>query len=161
MTTSIPVEAFKSELLSLFDETFATVDGHYLDRGTSLFETLETVDAAQASKPLSGSCGTIAAQVNHVAFYLDVIDRYFQGENPGKVDWDASWDVGVVSETEWTALMAALRDVHARTRALLVAQTDWVTDTDRIGEAMAFVVHTAYHLGEIRQALCAIRGSAS
>jgi predicted nucleic acid-binding protein len=159
--TTIPVEAFKTELLSLFDETFEAVSGHYLDRGTSLFETLETVDAAQASRPLSDSCGTIAAQVNHVAFYLDVINRYFLGENPGRVDWDASWDVGAVSDADWTALTAALRDAHARTRALLVAQTDFSTDTDRIGEAMAFVVHTAHHLGEIRQALCAIRGSAS
>ena len=84
-----------------------------------------------------------------------------RGENPGKVDWDASWDVGAVTNTEWAALKAALRESHARIRALLVAQTDFSTDTDRIGEAMAFVVHTAYHLGEIRQALCAIRGSAS
>jgi hypothetical protein len=161
ITTTIPVDAFKAELLGLFDETFETVSGHYLDRGTSLFETLETVDSAQASKPLSDSCGTIAAQVNHVAFYLDVICRYFQGDDPGMVDWDSSWEVGAVTDAEWAAINAALRDAHARTRALLVAQTDFSTDTDRIGEAMAFVVHTAHHLGEIRQALCAIRGSAA
>jgi hypothetical protein len=148
-------------LLSLFDETFESVTGQYLDRGTSLFETLGSIDAAQASKSLSDSCGTIAAQINHTAFYLDVICRYFRGEDPGKVDWDASWSVGAVTDAEWTALKAALRESHDRTRKLLVAQTDFSTDTDRIGEAMAFVVHTAHHLGEIRQALCAIRGAAS
>lgn len=158
--TAIPVEAFKAELLSLFDETFATVSGHYLDKGTSLFETLETVDAFQASRSLSDACGPIAAQVNHVAFYLDVINRYFQGEDPGKVDWDASWDIGAVSEAEWRALKEELRGAHARTRSILAAQTDF-SDANLIGEAMAFVVHTAYHLGEIRQALCSIRGAAS
>ena len=162
MTTdvSIPVDAFKSELLGLFDETFETVSGFYLDKGTSLFETLETVDAAQASRPLSETCGTIAAQVNHVAFYLDVICRYFQGENPENVDWDSSWDVSAVTDLEWSGLKESLRGAHARTRSLLAAQTDF-SNPDRIGEAMAFVVHTAHHLGEIRQALCAIRGATS
>ncbi len=30
---------------------------------------------------------------------------------------------------------------------------------DAIGGVLAILVHTAYHLGEIRQALCTIKGS--
>ena len=160
MTTTIPAAAFTAEMLALFDETFTVVSGQYLDKGTSLFETLETIDAVQASIAPSDRCGTIAAQVNHVTFYLEVLNRYFQGEDPGKVDWDASWNLSAVTDAEWSALKDALRTAHDHSRALIAAQTDF-SDTDRVGEAMAIVVHTAYHLGEIRQALCPIRGAAS
>ncbi len=37
----------------MFDETFEQVQGMYLDKGTSLFETLATVTAEEASRPVS------------------------------------------------------------------------------------------------------------
>lgn len=160
MPSTIPIETFKAQLLEFFAETFDSVKGIYLDTGTSLFETLETIDAAEASRPLSASCGTIAAQVNHVAAYLRILAQYARGEDPGKVDWDATWDVGAVAEPEWAALTAGLRAARAEAQATVEA-LDLSDDPDHIGDAMALVVHTAYHLGEIRQALCAIRGSAS
>jgi hypothetical protein len=36
-------------------------------------------------------------------------------------------------------------------------QAQW--DEDSLGGAMAVVVHSAYHLGEIRQALCMLQPS--
>ena len=45
-------------------------------QGTSLFETLETITAAEASIPVGGKCATLAAQVAHVNFYLEVIEAY-------------------------------------------------------------------------------------
>jgi len=38
---------------------------------------------------------------------------------------------------------------------VVVTNDDW-NDDDRVGGAMAIIVHTAYHLGEIRQALCTL-----
>jgi len=160
MVATISVDTFKAQVFELFTETFDTVQGIYLDKGTSLFETLDTIGAAEASTPLSASCATIAAQVEHVAFYLDVIGQYARGEDPGPVDWAASWTLGAVTAEEWAALKTRLREAQARARTTLEAMEGF-DDPDRVGEAISVVVHTAYHLGEIRQALCAIRGSAS
>ena len=71
---TIQSEYFKKALLILFDETFNKVHGIYLDKNTSLFDTLTTISADEASIPVGGKCATLAAQVKHVAFYLDVIE---------------------------------------------------------------------------------------
>ncbi len=39
---------------------------------------------------------------------------------------------------------------------MLKSDIDWGGET-AIGGALAIVVHTAYHLGEIRQALCIVK----
>lgn len=104
--TEIPAAEFVKALHTLLDETFDNVQGLYLDKGTSMFETLTGISPAEASVPVSGKCATLAAQVKHVAFYFDVLER----------------------------------------------SSDYV-----LGGAIAMIAHTAYHLGEIRQALCTIR----
>ncbi|MFZ5879496.1 MAG: hypothetical protein ACOY0R_09005, partial [Chloroflexota bacterium] len=76
MTELIPPETFRSVLLDLLDETFENHHGIYLDRDTGLFRTLETVSAQEASIPVGGKCATLAAQVAHVIFYLEVLERY-------------------------------------------------------------------------------------
>ena len=75
MSTQIQAEHFTDALYTLLDETFDNVQGYYLDKGTSLFETLATISAEEASVPVGGKCATLAAQVKHVAFYLDVLER--------------------------------------------------------------------------------------
>ena len=62
----------------------------YLDGGTSLFETLATITAEEASRPVSAACASLAAQVEHVRFYLDVVDDYLLNQEPSKVDWRKS-----------------------------------------------------------------------
>src|SRR3712207_6713065 len=97
-------------LLDFYDETFEQVHGHYLDRGTSLFETLATVDAATASRPVSVRCASLAAQVEHTRFHLEVLQRYLRGEAVGKVDWSQAWELVAVTPEEWAALIRRLRD---------------------------------------------------
>ena len=75
MSTQILAEHFSAALFALLDETFDNVQGFYLDGGTSLFETLATISAAQASLPVGSQCATLAAQVKHIAFYLDVLEK--------------------------------------------------------------------------------------
>ena len=96
MTDSIPVERFTHTLFGLLTETFESVYGIFLDRGTSLFETLDGITAAQASRATSDRCATLAAQVNHVRFYLDVFEGYMLEAPQTEVDWQSSWQVGVV-----------------------------------------------------------------
>ena len=45
MTQQIPLELFTGELFPMLEETFERVHGIYLDKGTSLFETLDTITA--------------------------------------------------------------------------------------------------------------------
>ena len=155
MANQISVEAFRAGLLIVLDETFERVHGIFLDPNTSLFETLATISAAEASQPVGGGCATLAAQVNHTRFYLDTIMQLGRGELTGKADWASSWQVGAVSEAEWQDLIERLRGAYEETKAFARAFDQW--DEDFIGGAFGIVAHCAYHLGEIRQALCFIK----
>lgn len=157
MAKSIVLERFTTDLFRMLHETFEQVEGIYLDRNTSLFETLATLSAEQASRPIGSGCASIAAQVNHVRFYLDVLQQYMRYEPPAeKVDWQASWQVAAVTPQEWEALKGELNNSYQRLLTLLRGFDSWEGE-EEIGGAMACVVHTAYHLGEIRQALCFLR----
>lgn len=157
MAAQIKVEHFTSALHGLLDETFENVRGYYLDKGTSFFETLATISAAEASRPVGGQCATLAAQVKHVAFYLDVLERVVRTGKYEQQDWDKIWrEVAAVTPEEWEACKAELRASHQRIKALIGDTTEWVSP-EQIGGAMATIVHTAYHLGEVRQALCCLK----
>lgn len=152
----IDSERYKKELLDFFDETFEHVHGIYLDGGTSLLETLETVNAEEASRPVSATCASIAGQVEHVRFYIEVLEKYMKGEDPGKVDWAGSWYLKTVTDEEWTALKGRLKDQYEKVLAMVKGTDDWDGE-DAVGSPLAVIVHTAYHLGEIRQALCTVK----
>ena len=153
MTQQIPAERLTFTLFGLLTETFEHVQGIFLDRGTSLFETLDDITAEQASRATSDRCATLAAQVNHVRFYLDVLEEYMLETRTEQADWNSSWQVGVVTAEEWAGLKQTLHDSYTRVRATMEGFDSWDND-DRVGGAFAVVVHTAHHLGEIRQMLC-------
>ena len=156
MTRQIAVERFTQELFDVLDETFERVQGIYLDKGTSLFETLATISAEEASRPVSARCASIAAQVEHTRFYLETIERYLRGEQVGKVDWEAAWQLRTVTAEEWATLVQRLRDAYVSVSAVMRGFETWEGEND-ISGALAIAVHTAYHLGEIRQALCTVQ----
>lgn len=156
MTRPIALERFTTDLFRLLEETFEQVEGIYLDRGTSLFETLSTISAEEASRPVSARCASIAAQVEHVRFYIATLERYLRGEEVGKVDWQAAWQRQGVTAEEWAALIGQLRETYQSALAVMRGFDTWEGEND-IGGSLAIVVHTAHHLGEIRQALCTIQ----
>ncbi len=156
MAEQATLDRLKTDLESLLDETFRTVHGHYLDKQTSLFETLATISAAEASQPVGDHCATLAAQVNHIRVYVEVLERYMRGEEVGQTDWAASWRVSGVDEEEWESLKQRLDVAYQSMRATMQGSATWDSE-DGIGGALAILVHTAYHLGEIRQALCTIK----
>jgi hypothetical protein len=156
----IETEEFTRALYALLDETFDEVHGYFLDKGTSMFETLATISAAEASVPVGGRCATLAAQVKHVAFYLDVAEKAMRTQQYESQDWGKVWrETGAVTPEEWEALKGALRESYDRVKTLIEDTDDW-SGLQRIGGAIALIVHTAYHLGEIRQALCTLQRSA-
>jgi hypothetical protein len=145
-----------NELLEVLDETFEHHHGIFLDAGTSLLATLRGIDHRQASIPVGGRCATLAAQVAHVTFYLEVLERDIVAEDETKADWGEIWrTVGSVTAEEWDGLRANLERTYRRVVAELRAVERWEPDRHLAG-ALAIAVHTAYHLGEIRQALCII-----
>ena len=156
MPTTIHSDRFLAELMLLFEETFATHHGIYLDKGTSLFDTLGSLSAERASVPMGTGGATVAAHVAHVDFYLEVLERFLLARDSSPVDWRAIWaTVQGVTPAEWTALQAKLRASYERVAATLRGIDDW-DDGDTLGTAMALVVHTACHLGAIRQGVRAL-----
>ncbi len=159
MSTQIQADAFTKALYILLDETFDNVHGLYLDKGTAMFETLAFISAAEASIPVGGNCATLAAQVKHVAFYLDTVEQQVRTQLFAPVDWGTIWrETHDVSPEEWTIIQESLRASYDRIKALIADQTQWPSEREVAG-AIAMIVHTAYHLGEIRQALCVVKES--
>jgi hypothetical protein len=158
MTAQIQTDHFTNALYALLDETFDNVHGYFLDKGTSMFETLATISAEEASRPVGSRCATLAAQVKHVAFYLDVLENSVRTGTDERVDWDEIWrTTKEVTPGEWEALKTGLRDSYNRVKTLVNDKPNWSSERE-VGETIATVVHTAYHLGEIRQALCTLQG---
>jgi len=159
MSNKIDQELITQDLFDILDEAFVTHHGIFLDKGTSLFETLETITAAEASIPVGGKCATLGAQVAHVNFYVEVLEAYILKKDIGKVDWGDIWRrVNQVSPEEWEAYKNQLKETYQRVISLLknLDPADW-NDERPIGGALAIAVHTAYHLGEIRQAMCIVK----
>lgn len=157
MSSQIDADLFKKALYLLLEETFNNVQGIYLDGGTSMFETLATISADEASIPVGGQCATLAAQVKHTAFYLDVLERNVRTQQFNPVDWGEIWrEDAAVSLQQWQEIQDDLRNSYNRIKQLIADQGEWHNENE-IGGAIAMIVHTAYHLGEIRQALCTLR----
>lgn len=157
MIEKIDQENITEDLFTILDEVFVTHHGIFLDRGTSLFETLETISAEEASIPVGGKCATLAAQVAHVNFYLEVLEAHILKKDIGKVDWGDIWRrINKVSPEEWKEYQDQLKETYHRIISMLQNIEDWNDDVP-IGGAMAIAVHTAYHLGEIRQAMCTVK----
>jgi hypothetical protein len=156
----IPVERFKKALLECLEETFSNVRGIYLDKGTTLYETLDGVSATEASRAISANSATIAAQVEHVRFYLDVLDDYMRTGVDKQNNWREIWEtVQEVTPAQWEDIKERLRQSHSRALATINSFEKWDGKYDIAG-ALSILVHTAYHLGGIRLTLGAIRAGA-
>ena len=147
----VTLDQFRTSLLAVLEETFESVQGIYLDKRTSLFETLDGISAEDASRAPSASRSTIAAHVYHLCFYLDVLLRSIRAEAAGKVDWKESWKVQRVTKDEWDALRARCRQAYTDVLAVVKGMDAWDRPDD-VTDSIAILAHTAYHLGAIRLA---------
>ncbi len=156
MTELIEPKAFQNVLLDLLDETFENHHGIYLDKHNGLLETLELVSSEEASIPVGGKCASLAAQVAHATFYIESFERFaLQGDDSPR-DWNLIWrTVEKVTPEEWEYYKNKLKAAYQRMDKLFRENPVWNEDT--MGGALSIVVHTAYHLGEIRQALCVLK----
>ncbi len=92
-----------------------------------------------------------------MAFYLDVLEHNVRTQQFEQVDWDKIWrETSAVTPEEWETLKTSLRESYDRIKALIADAPEWPSEREIAG-AIATIVHTAYHLGEIRQALCVVK----
>jgi len=86
-----------------------------------------------------------------------VLERYIQTNDAGDVDWREIWrTTREVTPEEWATMKHRLINTYQRVLTMLRNLDSWNGET-AMGGALAIVVHTAYHLGEIRQALCTVK----
>lgn len=139
------------------EETFEKHHGIYTDDDDNLFFTLSGISAETASIPVGGRCAALSAQVKHVSYYLKVQLGDLTGQPLEHIDWGDVWETtGPVDDEQWAAIVAELKSEYARVQRVVAGTEDWSVG-DRFGEVLAIIVHSAYHLGEIRQALCTLK----
>lgn len=143
----------KQSLFTLLKETFeggTNPEGTlYLDRGVGLFTTIDQLTAEQASRQVTPTSTTIAAHVHHSLFYLEVLERFMKGDT-GRADWSESWQRQQVDEAAWDDLRHKFKTTYQRISNYLQTQDDW---EDGLEEGYSMVIHSAYHLGAVRQML--------
>ena len=150
---TVPTAALLRPFLFVLDEFAghppkATPGSACLDRDTGWLQTLEAVDAERASRPVAPGGTSIAAQAAHAAYYVELIEAGMRGAEPAS-DWPGSFQPAVVDEAAWRALRDRLKASLERFRALVTSEQAW--DDRRLGDAIAVLAHTAYHLGAVRQ----------
>jgi hypothetical protein len=147
----------KKEVLDFLEETFEKHHGIYIDKGTTFFETLDSMTADEASYRATDKNASVAAHVRHVIFYLQVLEDHIRGSLQEKVNWREIWENDrPVSPDQWKALIAEMKQAYARIRQFLEDPTTWERE-DAFGGSIAMIVHTAWHLGAVRQALALMR----
>ena len=152
---SIETTDFTNNLLTLLKETFEGsqpgVGSCYLDREVGVLNTIENVSAENASRANGGA--TFASHLEHARHYIVELNGFMHG-NTEKVDWEQSWLIKTVDETQWKQLKENVRRDYETIVETFKSIEKW--DDDKIGDAMAIVVHTAYHLGAMRQIMKSI-----
>ena len=144
---------FTNNLFSLLREFFEsppTKGAACLDQKTGLFDTLSSLSAEQVSKR-TNDAPSIAAHCEHVRFYNNLLLSDLKGEIIGKVDWKKTWLLQTVTTEQWETLRTELKSQYQEMMEMLESFETW--DDDRVGNPVAILAHTAYHLGAIRQLL--------
>ena len=141
---------FLKDVLVILRETFeGSPEGQgsaYLDRGIGFINTINNLSAGQVSQRIGET--TIAAQTEHTKFYLDRLCEFMTGRTEA-VKWEQSWLIETVNEAEWNALCDAVKKSYENVLRTMADIEVW--DGRNIGEPIAIIAHTAYHLGAIRQ----------
>lgn len=158
MTQSLEMPHAIKLLEAFLLEAFESVQGQplFINRGESLFQTLADITAEQASQPM-GECATLAAHVEHIRYYLDVLEDYMFKKDLSHVNWNKVWEtVTTVSDEEWDAMNSNLKSTYERIKGHLSNPDVW-DSIHEVSAMMGMIVHTAYHLGEIRQMTCRLK----
>lgn len=150
-------ELLKKASLDLWDETIQEHKGIYLDEGGNFSVTLSQLNAQLVSIPIGKKCATLAAQIEHVIYYLEILELYATEQPIPTLDWARVWNtVEGFTDQEWNDARERLFAVFARVRNL-IESADF--DNENVIEGvLGIITHTAYHLGQIHQSMCVLPG---
>lgn len=150
-------EILKKAALDIWDETVNSHKGIYLDDDGDFNITLSQLNAEQVSIPIGGSCAPIAAHIEHLIYYLDILELYITEQPLPKIEWGLIWEtVSGYTDSEWDQARERLFNCFTRSRDL-IENADW--EKERVVEGiLAVITHTAYHLGQIHQSMCILPG---
>lgn len=149
MNTANVTSSLTTLLSELVDGT-PTSGGYMLNRGdVGLLRALDRLSADDASQIVNGG-SSIAAHVDHVTYYLSLMNRWSEGEKPWRTaDWSASWRRTSVTEEGWAELRQSFAD-EVRKWFAVCGEPREVEAVELTG-MIASIVHLAYHVGAIRQ----------
>ena len=143
---------FKKWLLTLLPEIFGATDleyGYILDNGhAGILGTIDTLDAAAASKAPKPGAETIASHSGHTLYLMELFSAYSNGETP-QADWPGSWKNQSVDPAAWSELRTKLRARYEEILDFVSKREEW--NEDVTASSMILLGHCAYHLGEIKQ----------
>jgi hypothetical protein len=124
--------------------------GYMLNKDDAgLLRALDRLSAAEASQIINGG-SSIAAHVDHVTYYISLMNRWSEGEKPWRTaDWAASWRRATVTDAEWAKLRRSFSDEIRKWMSVLKEPRD--VESVELTGMVASIVHLAYHLGAIRQ----------
>jgi hypothetical protein len=135
-------------------------EGAYMLNGgdPGLLRSLDKLTGADASRTSGNGGAPIVAHVDHVCYGLELMNSWSAG-NPdpwSTADWTASWRRKSVSEEEWAALRARLRETARQWHCTLATPRE-MSEVE-LDTVIGTLAHLAYHLGAIRQIDRSIRG---
>ncbi len=146
---------FLKDLLIVLHEAFEGsppgAGSAFLDQGIGVLPTLDEIDYEMASDLSLGT--SIAAHTEHSKFYIDRLCEFMTGRQE-TVNWEQSWLIETVNEEEWNILRKGVRKSYEKLLHVIAEIKIW--NLDNIGDPIAVIAHTAYHLGAIRHALKAL-----
>ncbi|WP_409296668.1 hypothetical protein V1498_02100 [Peribacillus sp. SCS-26] len=114
---------------------------------SGIFGMLKGIRAGEASKEIHGT--NLAAHTDHIRYHLWGCSEVISGRSP-RMDWLESWRIKSVDEERWQEIQDQLRDEYLRFLAG-IEQMEWTGQ--RADEALATIIHAAYHLGAMKQML--------
>jgi hypothetical protein len=137
-------------LMSELVEGTPPTGGYMLNKGdVGLLRALDRLSAEEASQIINGG-SSIAAHVDHVTYYISLMNRWSDGEKPWRTaDWSASWRKATVTEESWAELRRSLASEMRKWMTVLKEPRD--VEAVELTGMVASIVHLAYHMGAMRQ----------
>jgi hypothetical protein len=144
----------KQSYLELLDELVIGKTEEFtwvIDRepGHGIIRTIEQLSAEDASFPITEGGTTIASHTEHVRWSLQLALAFLKGEKPVP-NWNESWRIKTVNDSQWKKLQKDLNDVYTAIRAAIEKYDNW-SDPRMEKGTLAMLPHMSYHLGAIRQ----------
>ncbi|WP_316818067.1 hypothetical protein [Pedobacter nyackensis] len=123
--------------------------------GYGITAAIKELTAKEASTPLVRAGSTVAAHTEHLRWSIEFALKFYSGEQPSG-DWEESWMVRKVNETEWEQLQLALLVAYQKLIYALKEVKDW-SNPHLLKGTLALLPHAAYHLGAVKQLIIAVK----